>query len=80
MTFLMGEGTWDRLERVAYRGGIGFYYDSTLSGILTFIVVGLICLFTIIGIICTLKFIFSAIFGRKGKEDPHQKWLRTGKM
>ena len=80
MTFLMGEGTWDWLERATYRGGIGFYYDSTLGGVLTFFVVGLICLFAIIGVICTLKFIFSAIFGQKKKEDPHQKWLRTGKM
>lgn len=80
MTFLIGEGGWSWLERATYRGGIGFYYDSTWGGVLTYLVVGLICLFAIIGVICTLKFIFSKIFGRKKKEDPHQKWLRTGKM
>ncbi len=77
MKFMIGEGIWNQLERMAYRGGVGFYYESTLGGVLTFIVVGLICLFTVIGIIATIKFLF---FGRKKKEDPHQKWLRTGKM
>ncbi len=77
MTFLYCESGMDWLERATYRGGVGFYYDTTLGGILTFIVVGLICLFTVIGIIATIKFLF---FGRKKKEDPHQKWLRTGKM
>ncbi len=77
MKFLIGESGWDWLERATYRGGVGFYYDSTLGGILTFIVVGLICLFAIIGVITTIKFLF---FGRRKKEDPHQKWLRTGKM
>ncbi len=77
MTFLYGESGMDWLERATYRGGVGFYYDTTLGGILTFIVVGLICLFTVIGIIATIKFLF---IGRKKKEDPNQKWLRTGKM
>lgn len=79
MTFLIGESGWDWLERATYRGGIGIYYNSTLGGVLTYLVFGLFCLFAVIGVAVTLKFIFSMIF-RKKKEDPHQKWLRTGKM
>lgn len=80
MTFLIGESGWDWLERATYRGGIGMYYNTTWGGVLTYLVFGLICLFTIIGVITTLKFIVSLLFGKKKKEDPHQKWLRTGKM
>ena len=79
MIFLIGEDAWSRLERAAYRGGIGMYYNSTWGGLITYLIFGLICLFAIIGIIVTLKFITSMFFGKKKKEDPHQKWLRTGK-
>lgn len=77
MKFLIGEGGWNWLERASYRGGIGLYYDTTLGGVLTYLIFGLICLFTFIGIVTVLKFI---LFGKKTKEDPGKKWLRTGKF
>lgn len=77
MKFYIGEGGWSYLERLTYRGVIGLFYESTWEGVLAYIIFGLVCLFTVIGIISTLKFLF---FGRKKKEDPHQKWLRIGKM
>lgn len=75
--FMMGEGSWSWLERATYRGGIGFYYDSTLGGVITYIIVGLLVLFAVIGFIATLKCLF---FSRKKKQDPGEKWLKTGKF
>ena len=77
MKFIIGEDWINFFERLKYRGIIGIAYESTLDGVLAYITFGLICLFAVIGIISTIKFIF---FGRKKKEDPHQKWLRIGKM
>ena len=77
MKFIIGEDWINFLERLTYRGIIGIAYESTLDGILAYIIFGLICLFAVIGVISTIKFIF---FGRKKKADPHQKWLKTGKM
>ena len=81
MIFLIGEDAWSRWERAAFRGGIGMYYNSTWEGLVTYLIFGLFCLFAIIGIIVVVKFVVSLLFGgKKEKEDPHQKWLRTGKM
>lgn len=77
MKFIIGEDWISFFERLKYRGIIGIAYESTFDGVLAYIIFGLICLFAVIGVISTIKFIF---FGRKKKEDPHQKWLRTGKM
>lgn len=72
-----GETGWGWLERATYRGAIGLFYEDTLSGLLAYLIFGLICLFAIIGIFSLLKWVF---FRRKPKEDPGKKWLRTGKM
>ena len=80
MIFLIGEDAWSRLERAAYRGGIGMYYNTTLEGLLTYLVFGLFCLFAIIGLVVVIKFIVSMLFRTKKETDPHQKWLKTGKM
>lgn len=77
MKFIIGEGFMSQLDRFSYRGGIGFYYDSTLGGIITFLVVGLICVFAVIGFITVLKWLF---WGIPKKEDPGKRWLRTGKF
>ena len=77
MKFIIGEGLMSQLDRLSYHGGIGFYYDSTLGGIITFLVVGLICVFAVIGFITILKWLF---FGIPKMEDPGKKWLRTGKF
>ena len=77
MKFIMGEDWINFLERLTYRGIIGIAYESSLDGGLAYIIFGLVCLFAVIGVISTIKFLF---FGRRKKEDPDQKWLRTGKM
>lgn len=74
---LGGEGGWSWLERIAYRGAIGIFYEDTLHGMLAYIIFGLICIFAIIGFIAVIKWLF---IGRKPKEDPGKKWLRTGKF
>lgn len=80
MVFLIGEDVWSRLERITFRGGIGIYYNSTWEGLLTYLIFGLFCLFAIIGIVVVIKFIISMLFGDKKEKDPHQRWLKTGKM
>ena len=77
MKFMIGEGGWSYLERVAYRGVIGLFYESTWEGVLAYLIFGLFCIFAVIGLVTVFKWIFS---GKSKKEDPHQKWLRTGKM
>lgn len=77
MKFIAGEGGWTWLERATYRGGIGFYYDSTLGGVLTYLIVGILCILAIIGFITVIKWLF---FGRKKKEDPEKKWMKTGRI
>lgn len=77
MKFMMGEGGWSWLERASFRGGIGLYYNDTLGGVLTYITFAVIVILAIIGLFTILKWI---TFGRKSKEDPGKKWLRTGKF
>ena len=77
MKFIMGEDWVSLLDRISYRGVIGLAYESTLDGVLAYIIFGLFCIFAIIGFITVLKVLF---FGRAKKEDPGKKWLRTGKF
>lgn len=78
MKFIIGEGGWSWLERIAYRGCIGIFYDSTWGGVLTYLIVGLICLFAVIGVISVLKWL---IFGKpKKNKDPYKEWIKSGKM
>lgn len=78
MKFIIGgEGGWGWLERATYRGAIGIFYDDTLNGLLAYLIFGIICLLAVIGLLTVLKWLF---FGRRKKEDPGKKWLRTGKF
>lgn len=77
MKFLIGEGGWSYLERLAYRGMIGLFYENTLGGILAYLTFGIFCILAVIGLITVIKWIF---VGRKKKEDPGKKWLKTGKF
>lgn len=65
MEFIMSEGGWSWLERAAYHGAIGIFYDNTFYGVLAYLIFGLMCFFTLIGIFTTLKWIFKRIFGKK---------------
>lgn len=75
--FIGGEDGWSWLERMTYDGAIGIFYKDTIGGILAFLIFAALCIFAIIGIISVFKWIF---FGRKPKEDPGKRWLRTGKF
>lgn len=78
MKFIIGENGWSWLERATYRGAIGLFYDSTLGGVLTYIIFALICLLAAIGLIT----VFVWLGTRKGKKkmSSHEKWIKTGKM
>ncbi len=81
MKLLIGEGFLSQLERALYRGGIGLFYDTTWGGVLAYLIVGLILILAVIGLITVISFLFSLLFGRKGKKmSSHEKWLKTGKF
>ena len=65
MQFIMGEDWTTLLQRMSYRGVIGFFYDSTWGGVLTYLICGLIAIFAVIGVIAVIKWLF---FGRKKKD------------
>lgn len=79
MKFLIGEGGWSWLERATYRGAIGFFYDSTWGGVLTYAIVAIICILAVIGLITVLGWLFSGMKGKK-KMSSHEKWIKTGKF
>lgn len=64
MKFIISEGGWSMLERFTYRGAIGLFYESTLGGLLAYLVFALLIIFAAIGIVTTLKWLFT---GRKKK-------------
>ena len=74
MRFIIGEDGWTYLERLSYRGVIGIFFEDTLSGILSYLIFGLVCIFTIIGIIATIKFLF---FGSHRKpKSSYEIWQK----
>ena len=77
MQFIMGEGIYDQLERLFYRGGIGLYYETTWGGMLAYLIFGLICIFTVIGMIATIKWLFSQGHRRREKKNPFKEYMRT---
>lgn len=77
MKFMAGESAVDFFERLMYRGGIGIFYNSTFGGIIAWILFFAICICTIVGAVTIIKWI---VKGRKRPMDPHEKWLKTGKM
>lgn len=77
MKLIIGAETgWGWLERASYRGAIGLFYDDTWSGVLAYIIFGLLCLLAIIGLITVISLIFRP---RKPKMSSSEKWLKTGK-
>lgn len=74
MKFIIGENGWSYLERLSYRGVIGLFFEDTLSGILSYLIFGLVCIFAIIGIIATIKFLLFG-FHRKPKST-YEIWQK----
>lgn len=79
MKFLMGEGGWSWLERATYRGGIGLFYDTTLGGVLAYVIFAIVCLLAVIGLITVIGWLFGGMKGKK-KMSSHEKWIKTGKF
>lgn len=78
MKLIIGAETgWGWLERATYRGAIGLFYDDTWSGLLAYLIVGLICLLAVIGLITVIRLIFRP---RKRKMTSTGKWMKTGKL
>lgn len=78
MKLIIGAETgWGWLERATYRGAIGLFYDDTWSGLLAYLIVGLICLLAVIGLITVIRLIFRP---RKRKMTSTEKWMKTGKL
>ena len=59
MKFIISETGWDYLERLMYRGCIGLFYETTLQGMLAYIIFGLLLLFAVIGIITAIHLAIS---------------------
>ena len=67
MKFIIGEGGWSYLERFAYRGVIGLFYDNTFYGLLSYLIFGAVVFFTIVGLITSIKWLFT----HKKKKRPY---------
>lgn len=77
MKIIIGGEDWlSYLERMTYDGAIGIFYKDTLSGVIAYLIAGLIILLAIIGLITVLRFFFRP---SKKKMSPGEKWLKTGK-
>lgn len=61
MKFIISETGWDYLERLMYRGCIGLFYETTLEGMLAYLIFGLFVLFAVIGVIATVHFFMSKV-------------------
>ena len=61
MKFIISETGWDYLERLMYRGCIGLFYETTLEGMLAYLIFALFVLFAVIGLICTIRFLFGKV-------------------
>lgn len=78
--FIGGEDWYSFFERMTYDGVIGIFYKDTLNGILTYIIVALLCILAVIGLITVIRLIFRPLFRpKKSKMSAEDKWLKTGK-
>ena len=51
------------LDGEYYDGAIGFFFNNTLGGVISYAILALVVLFAVIGLITTIKWFFT----RKGK-------------
>lgn len=78
MKFVIGaEDFLGWLDRASYRGAIGIFYDNTWSGLLAYILFGIISILAIIGLITIIKFLFFR--PKKPKMNSGNNWIKTGK-
>ena len=79
MKFIIGEDGMTWLSRIAYDGTIGLFYNTTLGGVLSYLIFGIVCILTTIGLITVLGWVFTGKKKKKNK-DPYKEWLKTGRM
>lgn len=58
-------------------GGYGIIFGNTFGMILAHILLIVIGILALIGLVVVIGWLFTR---KKGKMDPHEKWLKTGKM
>lgn len=58
-------------------GGYGILFGNVFGMILAYLLLIIVAISAIVGFIVILKWIFG---GKGRKMDPHEKWLKTGKM
>ena len=66
MKFIINEGGWSMLERFTYRGAIGLFYESTIGGMLAYLIFAILIALAAIGLVTVLKWLFT---GRKKKRQ-----------
>ena len=59
MKFIFSESGWTYFERLAYRGAIGLFYDTTLQGMLAYFIFFVFVVFAGIGMFATLRWLFT---------------------
>ncbi len=67
---LGGETALEYFERMEYRGAIGIFFDSTLSGVFAYLLFGLIVFLSAIGLITVILWIVNKILDKARKS----KW------
>ena len=83
MGFIIGEDLNALLQRITYRGCIGIFYNSTIGGILAYILFGLFSLLAVIGLLTALHFLIarkpkahtSDTSNRAGLTPDERQWL-----
>jgi len=79
MKFIIGEGAINMIERMGYRGAVGLFFSNTLGGVRSYLIFGLVCIFTVVGFITVMSWLLSGSI-KKWKETPGEYWRRTGRM
>ena len=65
MKFIFSESGWSYLERLTYRGVIGLFYDSTLTGLASYLVFALFSVLALIGAFTVLKWVWLKLTHKK---------------
>lgn len=59
MKFIWGGENWaNYIERLAYDGAIGIFYKNTFTGLISYVIAGIIILLAVIGLFTVLKWLF----------------------
>ncbi len=76
MRIIIGEGVDKMLYRAAYPGSIGFFYNTTLGGLISYLLFAAICILALIGLATVIIMISKH---KKSSKDPYREWVKSGK-